>query len=72
MKIWSRDSTEDDRRSGRLKTSTSDEQFYAIHLMVFKEGGLTVQYIAKSIGIGFVSVHTVLAEILGMSKMSAN
>lgn len=40
--------------------------------MVFKEGGLTVQYIAKSIGIGFVSVHTVLAEILGMSKMSAN
>ena len=66
-----RNSTKDDPRSGRPKTSTSDEQVDAIHRMVSDDKCLTVQQIAKSIGISSGSVHTVLTENLGMSKLSA-
>lgn len=64
-------STEDDPRSGRPKTSTTDEQVAAIHRMVLDDRRQTVQQIAKSIGISSGSVHAVLTDILGMSKLSA-
>ena len=66
-----RDSTEDDPQSGRPKTSTTDEQADAIHRIVLNDRCPTVQQIGKSIGMSSSSVHTVLTEILGMSKLSA-
>lgn len=53
------------------KTSTTDEQIDTIHRMVLDDSHLTVQQIAKSIGISSGSVHTVLTEILEISKFSA-
>ena len=55
-----RDSTEDDPRSGRPKTSTTDEQVHATHRMVLDDRRLTVQQIAKTTGISAGSVHTIL------------
>ena len=51
--------------SGHPKISTNDEQVDAIHYMVFNDICLTVQQIAKYIGIGSSSVHTVWTKILG-------
>ena len=76
MKKWatefkqSRDNTEDDPKSSYQKASTIDEQVDAIHHMVFDEGNLTGQQIAKLIGISSGLVHTVLTETLGMKKLS--
>ena len=65
------DRINDDPRSGHPKTSITDEPVDAIHRMVLDEKRLTVQQIAKSIGISAGSVHTGLTEIFGMNKLSA-
>ena len=66
-----RDSTEDDPRSGRPKTPTTDEQVDAIHRMVWDDRRLTVQQMAKTTGTSAGSVHASLTDTLGMSKLSA-
>ena len=65
---WNRDRTEDNPRSACSKTSTPDEQVDAIHQMILDDRCLIVQQIVKSIGITSGLVHTVLTEILGVSK----
>ncbi|XP_025105736.1 uncharacterized protein LOC112571137 [Pomacea canaliculata] len=64
-------STEDDPRSGQPKTSTTDDQVDVNHRLVLNDGHITVQQIAKSKGISSGSAHTVLTEILEMSKLPA-
>ena len=61
------DSIEGEFCSGRLKTSITD----AIHRIVLNNGRLSLRQIAKSLGINSSSVHTVLTDILGRSKLSA-
>ena len=65
------DSTEYGHRSGRPKTSTTDEQVYKFHRMIWDDKRLTLYLIAKSIGISSASIYTVFTEILGISKVSA-
>ena len=64
-------SIEDDRWSGRPKTSTTDVQVDAIHHMVLDDRRLTKEQIAKTVDISSGSVHSVLSNILGMSKLFA-
>lgn len=59
---WGRDGTKDDPRSNRPKLSTIDEQVDAFHRMVLDDRRLSVEKIAKSIGISSGSVHTVLTS----------
>ena len=63
---WSRDSTEDDPRSSCQKTSIIDGQV-DVYYMIWDDRHLTVQQIAKSIGISSGSIHTILTEILEIS-----
>ena len=64
-------SIEDDPRSGRPRTSTTDEQEDAIHCINPDDRWLTVEQIAKTMDISSRSVHRVLSDILGMIKLSA-
>ena len=68
---WGRESTKDGPRCDLPKTSTTDKKIDAIQRMIFDDKRLTVQQIAKSIGIISGSVHTNLTKDLGMSKLSA-
>lgn len=56
------------QQSSNVKTSTIDKQVDAIHLDCRQ---VTVQKIAKSTYISAGSVHTMVIDILGMSKLSA-
>ena len=60
-----RDSTE------RRPKTTADKQVDAIHCMVLVNRRLTVQKIAKFIGLNSYSFHSALTEILRLSNMSA-
>uniref|UniRef100_A0A3B5BAW3 Mos1 transposase HTH domain-containing protein n=1 Tax=Stegastes partitus TaxID=144197 RepID=A0A3B5BAW3_9TELE len=66
-----RESTSDDPRSGRPKSATTHGQVETIHLMVMNDRRVTVQHIAESMDISVGSVHAVLTDVLGMSKLSA-
>ena len=68
---WCKDSTEDDLWSGHPNTLITNELVIIIHRIVWVDRRLIVQQIAKSIGITSGSVHRVLTEILGTSKLSA-
>lgn len=63
--------TDDDPRSYPPKTSTTDDRVDAKNRMVLDDKCLTVQQMAKSIGISSGSVHTGLTEMLWMNKLSA-
>ena len=77
VKKWSADfkrgrtSTEDDPRSGRPKTATTDIQVEAIHCMVMDDRRITIRYIAETMGISYGSVQSVLTDVLGMRKLLA-
>ena len=77
MKKWvaglkrCRDSTEDDPRSNRPKTSTTDEQVDVIHRMVLNDRRRTVKRVANPKNFSSGSVDTGFNLILGMSKLSA-
>lgn len=67
---WGRNSTENDPRLGCPKTTSTDKQVDVIYCIVLDERHLTVQKIAKIIGINSGLVYTVLIQILKRSKMS--
>lgn len=66
-----RESIEDDPRSGRPKTSTTDDQVEAIHRTVLDDRRLSIRQIANIVGVSYGSVQSALTDILGMSKLSA-
>ena len=68
---WGSNTTEDKRRSGHPKTSTTDKLGDVIHCIILDDERLTVQQKAKSSGISSSSVYIVLTEIFGVSKQSA-
>ena len=61
-------SIEDDPRSGR---PTTDEEVDVIHRMVLDDKQVTFEQIANTMNISTGSVHRVLSDIFGMSKLSA-
>ena len=64
-----RDNIENEFRSNRLLTSTTDEQVDAIHCLILDKRHFTVNQIAKSTDICSGSVYTILTA-LAMSKLS--
>ena len=65
-----REIIEDDERSGRLKEATTDENVEIVHSLVMCERR-NLRNIASEVGICFGAVQSILAYILGMSKVSA-
>ena len=66
-----RDSVEDEQRSGRPRTSRSEDHVIAVRKAVEHDRRVTIDAIAEELGISHGSVHSILTENLGLSKLSA-
>ena len=66
-----RESLEDDPRSGRSSTATTQENIDHIHQMVMNDRRLTISHLANVISISCERVENILHNELGMSKVSA-
>ena len=66
-----RESLEDDPRSERPSTATTQEHIDRIHQMVMKDRRLTISHLANVISISRERVENILHNELGMSKVSA-
>ena len=65
-----RESLEDDPRSGRPSTATTQEKIGRIHQMVMNNRPLTISHLANVISISREQVKNILLNELGMSKVS--
>ena len=66
-----RESLEDDQRSGRPSTATTQENIDRIHQMVMNDRQLIISHLANVISISRERVENILHNELGMSKVSA-
>ena len=66
-----RDSVEDEQRSGRPRTSRSEDIIIAVQKAVEQDRRVTIDVIAEEVGISHGSVHAILTENLELSKLSA-
>ena len=67
----SRESLEDDPRSGRPVTVATPEMVNKVHDIVMTDRRVTERYIASTVGISQERVHSILTEDLEMRKLSA-
>ena len=66
-----RESLEDDPRSGRPSTATTQENIGRIHQMVMNDRRLTICHLANVMSISRERVENILHNELSMSKVSA-
>ena len=66
-----RESIEDDPRSGRPSTSTSQENVAKICDMIIGDRRLKIREIAKNVGISYERAQNIIVNELGFSKVSA-
>ena len=66
-----RSSIEDEPRSGRSSTASSQANIDHVHQMVMNDRRLTIRSIATVIGISHERVENILTKELGMAKVSA-
>lgn len=66
-----RESIKDDPRSGRPKTSTTEENVGKVCDMILKDRRLTIREIADSLGISYERTQNIIVNELEFSKVSA-
>ena len=66
-----REDVEEDPKSGRLCTSTTDTNIEKVLQLVRSDRRLTIRVIANEVGMDKETVHTILVDTLGMRKVSA-
>ena len=66
-----RSSTQDEARSGRPKTATTEEMIEKVHDIVLADRRVKVREIADMVLISKDSVYRILTEELGMRKLCA-
>ena len=77
VKFWAaefkrgRTSFGDDKRSGRPKTATTNDNIAQVHLMVLGNRRIKVREIAEAMNMSKERVCHILNEDLGMRKLSA-
>ena len=64
-------SLEDNPRSGRPATVTTQEVIDRVHQIVMGDRRLTISHMTEEVGISRERVENILYKILGMSKVSA-
>ncbi|XP_050528011.1 protein GVQW3-like [Daktulosphaira vitifoliae] len=66
-----REDANDEPRSGRPSTSTTDENVKAVKKIVLENRRITIREVAEDVGISVGSCHEVFSDILGMRRVSA-
>ena len=66
-----RQSTKDDGRSGRPADVTTPEMIDLVHKTVLQDRRMTIRQIGDIVGINHTAVENILANVLGMKKISA-
>ena len=66
-----REDVENDPKSGRPCTSTTDANFEKVQQLVRSDRPLTIHVIANEVGMDKETVRTILADTLGMQKVCA-
>ena len=66
-----RETIEDADRSGRSSTAHTAKMVTAVRRKVEQDRRVTIEAIAEELGISHGSVHSILTEDLGFSKLSA-
>lgn len=66
-----RENIEDDPRSGRPMTSTTEENINKVCDLILKDRRLTIREIADTIGISYERTQNIIVHELGFSKVSA-
>ena len=66
-----REDVEDDERSGRPSTSTTDENVEKVEEMVMNNRRITIRDVADDVGISIGSCHEIFSNVLGMKRVAA-
>ena len=65
-----REDVEDDERSGRPSTSTTDENVEKVKGMVMNNHRITIREAADDVGISIGSCHEIFSNVLGMKRVA--
>jgi len=65
------ESTEDDQRVGRPKSSETEESIQTVKEKILSDRRLIIREIASDVGLAFGTVRSILTEDLGMGRVSA-
>lgn len=66
-----REDIEDDARSGRPSTSTSDENVEKVKEIVLANRRITIREVAEEIGISYGTCEAIFADVLNMKQVAA-
>lgn len=66
-----REDVNDEPRSGRPSTSTTDENVGEVKKMVLANRRITVREVAEDVGISIGSCHAIFSDVLGMRRVAA-
>ena len=69
--VEGRKDVENDPKSGRPCTSTTDANVEKVWQLVCSDHCLTIRVIAKEVGMNKETIHTISVDTLGMWKMCA-
>ena len=69
--VEGREDVEDDSKSGRSCTSTTDTNIKKVLQLVCRDHCLTIRIIANKVAMDKEMVHTILVDTLGMQKVCA-
>ena len=69
--MFSEEDVNDEKRTGRPSTSTTDEKIYEVKKMVLANRWITVREIAEDLSISIWSCHSFLIDNLGMRRVAA-
>ena len=66
-----REDANDEPRSGRPSTSTTDENVEAVKKIVLENRRITIREVSEDVGMSVGSCHEIISGILGMGRVSA-
>ena len=66
-----REEVNDDARTGRPSTSTTNENTEAVKKIVMENRRITIRKVAEDVGISVGSCHAIFSDILGLKRVAA-
>ena len=71
VQLWYNWFKQDDARSGRPSTSTTDENIEAVNKMRFDNLRFTIREVVDDVGLSFGSCQAIFTDVLGMKHAAA-